>query len=566
MIQTITKETYQTEYMATDLLIESLIEEKVEVIFTSPSKILSPIHSSIQKYDTLRSIFMNHDQAIVHATDGYARATGKVGFAIIPGGSGITNAITGIATAQMDSVPQVVIVCNETTNNMAFDDSRIVDTFGMTLPIIKYYFRIHDVKDIQSVISKAFSRASEGRPGPVVIELQTKLLSLESPAFDHHLKEQFIQKTEMKFSKKILEQVKKEISLARKPVLFIGGGVNIADATEFVLELAEKSQIPVVSSLMGIGAFSSKHPLYLGMIGMHGTFAANKAVHRSDLLVCLGVRFSDRVTGKISGFSPNSRKIQVDIDPAEINKIVKVELPIVGNVKDFLQQLNPTIIPGDTEEWVKEVNTWQKKVPGYSESKSELKPQQVIELIDQYSNSDALVATDVGQHQIWTSHYYQFKHSRSFITSGGLGTMGYGLPAAIGAALANKGTDVICVSGDGSFQMNFQELITVARYQLPIKIAILKNHYLGMVRQWQELFYKGRYSSVNISSPDFVTLAEAYGIRALRATNYKDADSVIKEAFKDHMPIVMEFDITEEENVFPIVPPGANNTDAVMTK
>jgi acetolactate synthase I/II/III large subunit len=564
MIQTITKETYQMKYMATDLLIESLLEEKVEVIFTSPSQILSPIQSSIQKYDTLKSVFMNHEQAIVHATDGYSRATGKVGVAIISGGSGITNAITGIATAEMDSVPQVIIVCNETTSKIDFDDSRVVDTFGMALPIIKYYFRIHDVKDIQSVISKAFSRASEGRPGPVVIELQTKILCLEAPAFDHHLKEQLIQMTEMKFSEKILEQVKNEISLAKKPVLFIGGGVNISGAAKSAIELAEKAQIPVVSSLMGIGVFPSSHSLYLGMLGMHGTFAANKAVHHSDLLICLGVRFSDRVTGKISGFSPKSRKIQVDIDPVEINKILKVDLPIVGNVKDFLKQVNPTIIPGDTEEWVKEVSTWQKKVPGYSDSKSELKPQQVIELIDQYSNSHSLVATDVGQHQIWTSHYYQFKHSRSFITSGGLGTMGYGLPAAIGAALANKGTDVICVSGDGSFQMNFQELVTVARYQLPIKIAILKNNYLGMVRQWQELFYKGRYSSVNISSPDFVTLAEAYGIRALRATNFRDAESVIKEAFKDHMPIVMEFDITEEENVFPIVPPGANNTEAVL--
>ena len=255
MIQTITKETYQMKYMATDLLIESLLEEKVEVIFTSPSQILSPIQSSNQKYDTLKSVFMNHEQAIVHATDGYSRATGKVGVAIISGGSGITNAITGIATAEMDSVPQVIIVCNETTSKIGFDDSRVVDTFGMTLPIIKYYFRIHDVKDIQSVISKAFSRASEGRPGPVVIELQTKILCLEAPAFDHHLKEQLIQMTEMKFSEKILEQVKNEISLAKKPVLFIGGGVNISGAAKSAIELAEKAQIPVVSSLMGIGVF-----------------------------------------------------------------------------------------------------------------------------------------------------------------------------------------------------------------------------------------------------------------------------------------------------------------------
>lgn len=563
-----TKETHKRMYTAADLLIKSLLKEKVEVIFSSASQALCPIHSSIQKYENLQPVFMNHEQAIVHAADGYARATGKVGVALISAGSGMTNAITGIATAQMDSVPQIIIICKETKTKMKCDDSREVDTFGMTIPIVKYYYQVHDVKDIQKMVKEAFTVAFEGRPSPVIIELEADLLTIESPVIESRQEEKINQKQEVKFSINILEQVKHELYSAKKPVLFIGGGVNIAGAAPFVKELAEKAQIPVVSSLMGIGAFPREHSLSLGMLGMHGTYAANKAVHRCDLLICLGVRFSDRVTGKISGFSPKSRKIHVDIDPAEINKIIQVDLPIVGNVKDFLEQINPITIPGDTDEWVKEVSAWQRKVPRYSESdaRSELKPQQVIELLDQYSNNHALVATDVGQHQIWTSHYYQFKHPRSFITSGGLGTMGYGLPAAIGASLANRGGEVICVSGDGSFQMNFQELITVARYQLPIKIAILKNSYLGMVRQWQEMFYQGRYSSVKISSPDFVSLAEAYGVRAMRANNLTDAESVMKEAFQDHRPVIMEFDITEEENVFPIVPPGANNTEAVIKK
>ncbi|WP_256241062.1 thiamine pyrophosphate-binding protein [Bacillus sp. V3B] len=383
------KETYKTMYTATDLLMESLLEEKVEVIFSSPSQTLSPIHSSIQRYESLKPVFMNHEQAIVHAADGYARATGKVGVAFIPAGSGMTNAITGIATAQMDSVPQVIITCKETANT-EWDHSREVDTFGMTIPIIKYYYPVCDVKEIPKIVKEAFSVAIEGRPSPVIIELQAEMLTFEAPVFETKREEKTVQNQEMKFSAKLLEQVKSEMVSAKKPVLFIGGGVNIAGAAPFVKKLAERAQIPVVSSLMGIGAFPRNHPLSLGMLGMHGTYAANRAVHRSDLLICLGVRFSDRVTGKISGFSPKSRKIHVDIDPAEINKIIQVDFPIVGNVKDFLQQINPIIIPGDTKEWVKEVSTWQRKVPRYSESdsRSELKPQQVIELLDQYSNSN----------------------------------------------------------------------------------------------------------------------------------------------------------------------------------
>ncbi|WP_071394928.1 biosynthetic-type acetolactate synthase large subunit [Bacillus tuaregi] len=558
-----------TPLNTTDLIQECFMKENVEVIFTSSDPTLSSFSAHLQQEGKIQSVIMQHEQAIVHAADGYARATGKIGVVIIPAGSGITNAITGIATAQMDSVPLVIISIQPTPKQkMECDDSRTIDTFGMTLPIVKYYFKAIDPINVQNIITDAFKLAFEGRPGPILIEIQEELLMRSIPDSRVHFAEKERNKLTKTISPKRIEQVKNEIINARKPVLFVGGGVTISGAAQLVKEFVEKTNIPVVSTMMGLGAFPSDHPCFLGMVGMHGTYAANKAIHRSDLLICLGLRFSDRVTGKISGFSPKSRKIQVDIDSAEINKIIKVDIPIVSDVKDFLYQLNPMVESGNTNEWLNEVSSWQKKVARYSDSdsNSQLKPQQVVELLNRYSNSQAIVATDVGQHQIWTSHYYPFNMPRTFITSGGLGTMGYGLPAAIGAALAKTGKEVILVSGDGSFQMNFQELITVAQYQLPIKIAILKNSYLGMVRQWQEMFYQGRYSSVRMLSPNFVALASAYGIEGLKANNLKEADNIIQQAFQQNKPFIMEFDITEEENVFPIVPPGGNNTEALYKK
>ncbi len=565
MIKTMEK-VIPTELNTMDLVHESFMREKVEVIFSSCDSILSPFYSYLQQEHRIQTVFMKHEQAIVHAADGYARATGNIGLAVIPAGSGITNAITGIATAQMDSVPLVILTIQPAKK--LCDDSQIVDTFGMTLPIVKYHFHVNDINEFQDIIKKAFTIAGEGRPGPVLIEMQEELLMKIVPYSREYFTEKKDTNLPRTFSTKLVEQIKNEVMSAQKPVLFIGGGVSISGADKLVQELAEKANIPVVSTMMGLGSFPGTHPLFLGMVGMHGTFAANRAVHRCDLLICLGLRFSDRVTGKISGFSPRSRKIQVDIDSAEINKIIKVDIPIVGDIKEFLQQINPFVVPGNTEDWVNEVSSWQKKVPRYSDSdsKGNLKPQQVIELLDYYSNSNAVVATDVGQHQIWTSHYYQFHKPRTFITSGGLGTMGYGLPAAIGAALANTGKEVILVSGDGSFQMNFQELLTVAQYQLPIKIAILKNSYLGMVRQWQEMFYHGRYSSVKMSSPNFTALAAAYGIDGAAATSLQEAANIIQKAFQHNKPFLMVFDITEEENVFPIVPPGGNNTEALYKK
>ncbi|MBM4763417.1 biosynthetic-type acetolactate synthase large subunit [Bacillus sp. B15-48] len=550
----IATQTKTFEFTGTELLIDSILAEKTEVVFGSISGSMQNLYDPFDKCKQLKQVILEHEQATIHAADGYARATGKTGVAYIPPGSAMTNAITGVLTAQIDSVPLVIITLHEEN----------LDLFGLTTPVTKYYLRIDDISEIQQTLSEAFSIANEGRPGAVVVEMATDVLIKQTNATAPKVMKQHREIEESPLPIKTIERVKAEILAAKKPVLFIGGGVISANASMLVRELVDRTKIPVVSTLMGLGAFPANHPLFLGMLGMHGTFAANKSVHRADLLICLGVRFSDRVTGKLNGFSPKSRKIQIDIDAAEINKNINIDLPIVGDVYTVLSQLLDQEIPSDTTEWIKETSSWQKIAPRFSDSKSELKPQQVIQLVDEYSSEKAIVATDVGQHQIWTAHNYKFNHPRTFVTSGGLGTMGFGLPAAIGAALATDNNEVILVSGDGSFQMNYQELATVAKYQLPIKIVILKNGYLGMVRQWQEMFYKGRYSSVKISSPDFITLAKAYGLETGRAANLLEAKTAIQQAFSHHHPTVIEFDVTEEENVFPIVPPGKNNTDTIL--
>jgi acetolactate synthase I/II/III large subunit len=357
---------------------------------------------------------------------------------------------------------------------------------------------------------------------------------------------------------------------SRKPVIFIGGGIIASGAADYLREVVQQTRIPVVSSLMGIGSMEAGNPLYLGMLGMHGTFAANKAVHHCDLLISIGVRFSDRVTGRISGFSPSSKKIHVDIDPAEINKIIPIDLPIVSDAKEFLftlkNQLDYQKINENTGIWSNEVVEWKRTVPRFDQSNSVLNPQTVIRLLSDYSTQDTVVVTDVGQHQIWTAHHYSFTRPRTLITSGGLGTMGYGLPAAIGAASACPKRSVICVSGDGSFQMNLQELITAVKYQLPLKIAILNNGYLGMVRQWQELFYQGRYSQVKMTSPNFAQLAQAYGVAGFRAQTEEEAKQIITEAFQCTGPVLMEFNIIEEENVYPMVPPNHNNHQTILSR
>lgn len=521
----------------------------------------------LSKDTNVRYVHLQHEQAAVHAADGFARATGRPGVVLLTTASGITNSITGIATAYSDSVPLVIIAGQIQehplhNNHEAFQELNIA---GLTMAITKHTLKINTIEGIQIGLKNALTIAADGRPGPVLLELTT------DPTINEPQNHRFVRtqgkspslENSMKMTKSLFET-------ARKPVIFIGGGIIASGAADSLREVVKRTRIPVVSSLMGIGSMEAGNPLYLGMLGMHGTFAANKAVHHCDLLISIGVRFSDRVTGRISGFSPTSKKIHVDIDPAEINKIIPIDLPIVSDAYEFLfrlkNQLDFQKIKENTGIWTNEVVEWKRTVPRFDQSNSVLNPQTVIRLLSDYSTNDTLVVTDVGQHQIWTAHHYAFTRPRTLITSGGLGTMGYGLPAAIGAAAACPGTSVICVSGDGSFQMNLQELITAVKYQLPLKIAILNNGYLGMVRQWQELFYQRRYSQVKMGSPNFAQLAEAYGVAGFSAQTEEEAKAIISDAFKRSGPVLMEFNIMEEENVYPMVPPNQNNHQTILSR
>ncbi|WP_374725405.1 biosynthetic-type acetolactate synthase large subunit [Neobacillus drentensis] len=516
---------------------------------------------------TVRYVRLQHEQAAVHAADGFARATGRPGVVLLTTASGITNSITGIATAYSDSVP-VVIIAGQIQNNSLHNHHEAfheLDISGLTTAITKHTLKINTIEGIQEGLKQALSIASDGRPGPVLLELTTDTTMNEpqNHRFGRTPSKGRCQEKSMKMAIGLIES-------ARKPVIFIGGGIIASGAAETLREVVKRTRIPVVSSLLGIGAMEARNPLYLGMLGMHGTFAANKAVHHCDLLISIGARFSDRVTGRISGFSPASKKIHVDIDPAEINKIIPIDVPIVSDAKEFLlsleNQLDYPKITANTGSWTNEVAGWKRTVPRFDQSNSVLNPQTVIRLLSDHSTQDTVVVTDVGQHQIWTAHHYAFTRPRTLITSGGLGTMGYGLPAAIGAAAACPGRSVICVSGDGSFQMNLQELITAVKYQLPLKIAILNNGYLGMVRQWQELFYQRRYSQVKMGSPNFAQLAQAYGIAGFSAQTEEEAKQIVSEAFQHTGPVLMEFNIMEEENVYPMVPPNHNNHQTILSR
>lgn len=511
----------------------------------------------------VNSLRFKHEQAAVHAADGYARVTGKPGVVVLATAAGITNGITGVATAYSDSVPLIVIAGPIFNKSSSYQE---LDISGMMMPITKHFFYVKNEQELDPVIQLALKIAADGRPGPVLIEFAPDSAGLKNV----HRPFTGYKETKPGKEQKILDLAKQYIESARKPVFFIGGGAIISGASELLTELVQQVRIPVVSSLMGIGAFKTTDPLYLGMLGMHGSYAANKAVHHSDLLICIGVRFSDRATGKAGSFSPNSKKIHVDIDAAEINKIIKVDLPIVSDAKEFLSRLKEIVnvegVRGNTEIWVNEVTKLKRTVPRFEESNSLLSPRTIINMLDEFSRDDAIVVTDVGQHQMWAAHHYAFTSPRTLITSGGLGTMGYGLPAAIGAAAAKKTRQVICVTGDGSFQMNLQEIMTAVAYQLPVKIAIMNNGYLGMVRQWQEMFFNRRYSAVKMTSPDFAALAEAFGAAGFKARTENESKQIIKAAFEHPGPVIMEFDVIEEENVFPIVPPNHSNDQLILSR
>lgn len=549
-----------------DMLIAALRMEKVDTIFGYPGGAVLPIYDSLYKSQDIRHILTRHEQAAIHAADGYARVTGKPGVAIVTSGPGATNAVTGIANAYMDSIPLVVFTGQVPTDMIGRDSFQEVDIFGMTMAITKHNYLVMDIHDLPRVIKEAFYIATSGRPGPVLIDLPKNVMtSKASFCYPETVNIRGYQ-PKAAIPQRVMDRIKEKLKMAERPVVLVGGGVISAGASELLTEWIKEAQIPVASTLMGIGAFPSRHPLHLGMLGMHGTFAANKAVYRSDLLISLGVRFNDRVTGNTKAFSPESFKIHVNIDAAELNKNVAVDLPITGDILDLLHDLKGCSPAEKAKEWVQEVSSWKKNVPHFDRSNSTLKPQDVIRLLDERTKGDAIIATDVGQHQIWTAHHYAFQQARSFLTSGGLGTMGFGFPAAIGAAFAAPFREVICISGDGSFQMNLQEMMTAVEYKLPIKVAILNNGYLGMVRQWQELFFDRRYSSVRISSPDFVAFAHSCGAAGWRATNEEEARQIIDLGLNTSGPVILEFDVTEEENVFPMVPPGGSNHETMVSK
>lgn len=548
-----------------ELLIECLMGEQVDTIFGYPGGAVIPIYDALYDCSDIRHILTRHEQAAVHAADGYARVTGRPGVALVTSGPGATNAVTGIANAFMDSVPLVVLTGQVSTDLIGRDSFQEVNVFGMTMDVTKHNYVVMDVKQLPRIIKEAFHIASTGRPGPVLIDLPKNIMNAKTAP--ETLEKISIRGYEPapEIPEETVAQIANRLGSAERPVILAGGGVASSGSSDALLDLAVNAGIPVVSTLMGIGAFPSDHPLYLGMLGMHGTYAANRAVHQADVLLSLGARFNDRLSGKIKSFSPESWKVHVDIDDAELGKNIPVDVAVHGNIRDLLMKINPlTGRLTAAEAWAKETTRWQKKVPHFTAEAGTLCPQEVIQLLHKFTEGNAVVATDVGQHQIWTAHHYKFKHARSFLTSGGLGTMGFGLPAAIGAAIAGDGSPVICVTGDGSFQMNLQELMTAVDYQLPIKIALLNNGYLGMVRQWQQMFYKRRYSSVQISSPDYVAFASAYGVTGLRAQTLDEAESIIRQSLEIPGPVLMEFNVKEEQNVFPMVPPGESNDKMIM--
>ena len=541
-------------------IIECLYEENVEVIFGYPGGALLHIYDEIYKSD-LRHILVRHEQAAAHAAEGYARATGKVGVCLATSGPGATNLVTGIANAYMDSIPMVALtgqVPRSMIGNDAFQEANIT---GITMPITKHNYLVQDANDLPRIIKEAFHIASTGRPGPVLIDLP-KDITTEDIEFSYP------DKVDLKGYKPTykgnLQQVKRAASAiekAQQPLIYAGGGILGSNASEELLQFAEHVQTPVTTTLTGIGGFPTQHPLYVGMPGMHGTKYANYAIQECDLLIAVGARFDDRVTGKLASFAPNAKILHIDIDPAEISKNIKVDIPIVGDAKNILASLYKYVKPVEKEtrkEWLDRIEGWKKSYPlHYVGEQDGLKPQYIIEQIYE-ACKDAIIVTEVGQHQMWAAQYYKFSQPRSFITSGGLGTMGYGYPASIGAKVGKPDRVVFNIAGDGSFQMNSQEIATAVQNDIPVIVAIMNNGYLGMVRQWQELFFEKRYSHTCIrDSVDFVKLAEAYGAVGIRVEKTSEVKPALEKAMSSGKPVIIDFIVECEENVSPMVPAGA---------
>nr|WP_205184703.1 acetolactate synthase large subunit [Metabacillus iocasae] len=558
----------QTQMSGAEMLIESLKKEHVEVIFGYPGGAVLPIYDKLY-HSGMFHVLTRHEQGGIHAAEGYARISGKPGVVIATSGPGATNIVTGLADAMIDSLPLVVFTGQVASSVIGSDAFQEADILGVTMPITKHSYQVRNVDDLPTIIKEAFHIATTGRPGPVLIDIPKDMAAGEGTfRYDQEVHLPGYQPTYVPN----LLQVKKlteAVEQAKKPVILAGAGVLLGKASNELKQYAERQNIPVINTLLGLGNFPAHHPLNLGMAGMHGTYTANMAIYECDLLISIGARFDDRVTGNLKHFAPNAKIAHVDIDPAEIGKNVPTQIPIVGDAKEVLTQLLlQESKTGDYTKWHEKLEDWQREYPlWYEHSEDVLKPQQLIELIHHYSHGEAIVTTDVGQHQMWVAQYYKFNNPNKWVTSGGLGTMGFGLPAAIGAQLAEKNSTVVAVVGDGGFQMTLQELSVIRELNLPIKIVVLNNQSLGMVRQWQEIFYEERYSySLIPNQPDFIKLADAYGIKGLQASNEKEANEVLKEAFATNEPVLLNFYVAPKENVYPMVAPGKGLHEMVGVK
>ena len=552
-----------------EMLINALKRQEVEVLFGYPGGAVLPIYDSLY-HAGMKHVLTRHEQGAIHAAEGYARISGKPGVVIATSGPGATNLVTGITDAMMDSLPLVIFTGQVGTGVIGTDAFQEADIVGITTPITKHNYQIRDTKDIPRIVKEAFYIASTGRPGPVLIDIPKDIATLQAeeiepesislPGYQPTTEPNYLQ----------IRRLVEAVSSSKKPLILAGAGVLHANASKQLAEFAEQQQIPIVNTLLGLGSFPPEHPLYIGMGGMHGIYAANMAMYECDLLINIGARFDDRLTGNLARFAPYATVAHIDIDPAEIGKNVPTAIPVVGDAKQALQQLiKQNGKRSDSEPWRKQIRAWLEEAPYHYENEETkaLKPQRVMELIYEHSRGDAIVTTDVGQHQMWAAQYYPFKRPNAWVTSGGLGTMGFGLPAAIGAQMAEPDDLVISVNGDGGVQMSIQELGVIAEQNLPIKIVILNNGSLGMVRQWQEIFYDSRYShSVFASQPSFSKLAEAYGIKGIDARTEEEVKKAFAEEFPRHEPVLINVYVEPGENVYPMIAPGKGINEMVGVK